>query len=345
MRQSMTVLTFGGCRMHVDVLVVGGGLAGCSVGRLLRESGASVLVAELRDARAKEKLCGGVLAHGAEGLIERIYGADMLAGLGALRLEGMDKLVLDKVLPKPFSRLSLPRKRLDDACLESFLEAGGLLRDRLSLRQIDEAAHAARFLDLRTMGEVSVSYSVLVGADGAASAVRRLLTGRIGHACMAVEGRVRACSNRMACEFEPCEPGLCWYIPNGPDANVGCLYHGFTAEQCRGKLRAFCRRGGIELGAVHQALIPEGDDVLLQAGQDIWLLGDAAGLAEAFGGSGMHLALRSALALADELGGGPSYESAMRPTVEELAQIARNAPSRYFYTCLLVAAKGAPRPI
>ena len=33
----------------MDVLVIGAGLAGCSVGRIMRGSGASVLIAELHD--------------------------------------------------------------------------------------------------------------------------------------------------------------------------------------------------------------------------------------------------------------------------------------------------------
>ena len=328
---------------RVDILVIGAGLAGCSVGRIMRGSGASVLIAELRDAKRKEKLCGGVLSHGAEGFLAQIYGAGMLEELGALRLDGMDVDVLDKTLPRPFGGISLPRKRLDDACLRSYLDAGGRLHDRLSLRWIDETAHRACFLDLRTMREMIVSYGVLVGADGAASAVRRLATGRIGHATVAVEGRVDARGERISCRFEPLVPGLCWYIPNGPDANVGCLFHGFTAEQCRAKLRAFCEREGYVPGVLRQALIPEGDDVLLQAGQDIWLVGDAAGLAEAFGGSGMHLALRSALALCESLNGGPSYASAMQPAIEELAQTARSSQKNYFSTCLLVASKGTLR--
>ena len=49
------------CRSKVDVLIVGAGPAGCSLGLLLRRAGMDVLIAEAKEIRGKNKLCGGVL--------------------------------------------------------------------------------------------------------------------------------------------------------------------------------------------------------------------------------------------------------------------------------------------
>lgn len=124
---------------------------------------------------------------------------------------------------------------------------------------------------------------------------------------------------------------------------MGCLFHGFDVAQCRELLWRFCKREGFAPKKLRQALIPEGDDVLLQAGQDAYLVGDAAGLAEGFGGSGMHLAMRSALALADALDGGPAYEVSMQPDIAKLAQKARDMEKTYYWTAVLVAVRGTSR--
>ena len=44
----------------IGVLIVGAEPAGCALGLLLHRAGVSVLVAEARDARHKDKLCGGI---------------------------------------------------------------------------------------------------------------------------------------------------------------------------------------------------------------------------------------------------------------------------------------------
>ena len=46
-----------------EYLIVGGGLAGCSLGYLLRKSGADVLILERLDAKRKDKLCAGLTAE------------------------------------------------------------------------------------------------------------------------------------------------------------------------------------------------------------------------------------------------------------------------------------------
>ncbi|MBQ3320363.1 MAG: NAD(P)/FAD-dependent oxidoreductase, partial [Spirochaetia bacterium] len=45
-----------------EYLIVGGGLAGCSLGYLLRKSGADVLILERLDAKRKDKRCAGLTA-------------------------------------------------------------------------------------------------------------------------------------------------------------------------------------------------------------------------------------------------------------------------------------------
>ena len=327
----------------VDVLVVGAGLAGCTLGLLMRRAGKSVLAAELLDARSKDKLCGGVLAHNAPGLFEGIYGDGALARLGAVELDGIENVLLEKHLHTPFTAVALPRRRLDGFCLDAYLDAGGMLADRMALRSVDKRGHVARFANLRTREAVDVRYSVLVGADGACSKVRRLVCGGLCPTTISAEGRTSLRGKHVVAAFQPGYDGLCWYIPNGDDANVGCLFHGLNAGECRERLRCFCTTEGYRTGTLRCAPIPTGEDVLLEAGEDVWLAGDAAGLAGKYYGGGMHLALASALALSEGLRGGTRYADAMAPHLRSLAREAEKADAGYFKDAMRIALSGTVR--
>ena len=327
----------------VDVLVIGAGLAGCSLGFLMRRSGRSVLAVELRDASAKDKLCGGLLTRKALELFGAIYGKDALARLGAVKIDGIDKVLFNRHLLSPVTAMALPRRRLDGFCLDAYLGAGGMLADRMSLRSIDEQGHVARFVNLCTREERCIHYGVLVGADGACSKVRRLVTGHMGPICVSAEGRVPVREGHVVVAYQPGYSGLYWYIPNGDDANVGCLFHGLSAGECCEMLRDFCAAEGHRLDKLRCAPIPTGEDVLLAAGEDIWLAGDAAGLASKYDGSGMHFALASAHALSAALCGGESFEDAMAPYLRGLACTAETADKSYFAAALRIALSGSIR--
>ena len=84
------------------------------------------------------------------------------------------------------------------------------------------------------------------------------------------------------------------------------------------------------------ALLPKGDDVLLKAGENIYLLGDAAGLIDNFTGGGIHYALLSAKALADSLNGAESYETIIAPQVATVRNNFSHAAFYYKAGCAFV---------
>ena len=58
---------------RTDVLVVGAGPAGCALGHLLKSEGVDVTIAEIRDTRTKDKLCGGIYANAVAGLLDECF--------------------------------------------------------------------------------------------------------------------------------------------------------------------------------------------------------------------------------------------------------------------------------
>ena len=316
--------------LETDYLVVGAGFAGATLGFLLRQVGARVLCVELRDAATKDKLCAGLMMSTTLREIADLFDGDLPALVGASEALPWRNRCLGRESEGGRGTLSVGRKRLDDLCLARFAEAGGVVRDRVRLVSVDEGAREARCLDLRSGDPFIVRYGELVGADGALSCVRRLLTGRHGRVMVSFQGTVPARPEReIVMGLSPGAGGYCWYAPAAERATVGCYFPKLGAAEGRKLLGDFCGELGIALPALRGAPIPFGDDPLLRAGEHAWLVGDAAGLADAITGGGIHLALSSVRFLAASFGGGTPYEEAMAPTLRQLGASARNFDALY----------------
>ena len=110
------------------------------------------------------------------------------------------------------------------------------------------------------------------------------------------------------------------------------------------RLSLFCADLGIaEPSRFLGAFIPEGDDVLLRIGENAYLLGDAAGLNDAFTGGGIHYALLSAQALAASFVGGVAYEDAMQPHVNFVKRSSANVKRYYDVANAVIAGFGKQR--
>ncbi|WP_026767233.1 FAD-dependent oxidoreductase [Selenomonas ruminantium] len=369
---------------ETDILVVGAGAAGASLGYLLKQAGKDVLLLEMLDAKKKNKLCAGIIEHRAEQAFMDIFGKTLdEAGLATMPMEKMlvrhDAYEMSHTMPKNnqsaqgktqdlaradektqgfaanlrnylkkggkiaakmavkkaagyepgvVSYKALPRKRFDDYVLNSYLEAGGRLLDHTTVRSIDKERQVARCVNLVTKKTFEIKYNTLVGADGATSIVRRLLTGKRQSTTLALEAPVPLTLRETVIYLRPVDHGYFWYIPRGKDATVGCVYHklGCRDSEIRKHFAACCADMGIKMeNKIRGALIPDGSDVLLQPAEHCFLIGEAAGLSDNFTGGGIHYALLSAKALADALQGKKTYDEAMKPQLDAVHKNCSNA--------------------
>ena len=268
-------------RIRVDFLIVGAGLAGSVAGFLLKKAGAGVLALELLDAKTKEKLCGGMLFETTPVQFAQVFGEGCMDALRPVRIKHRDRYAGREIIREKDVFYTLSRKRLDDYCLERYLQVGGTLQDRTTVRGIDDSAGVAECADLRTGETFEVEFGRIIGADGAMSAVRRLLTGKNQRVGIAMEGVVPLLSRDSVFEYLPREVGYSWYIPQGENAVAGCISYPGNAAICREGMNALCRSLQIEAPrSVRGAAIPMGGDMLLEYGSRVSFVGDAAGLIE-----------------------------------------------------------------
>ena len=331
-------------RIRVDFLIVGAGLAGSVAGFLLKKAGADVLALELLDAKTKEKLCGGIMNKRALTQVAEVFGEGCMDTLRPMHIEKVwDRYAGLEILIESDVYYALPRKRLDDYCLERYLQAGGMLQDRTTVRGIDDNAGVAVCANLRTGETFEVEFGRIIGADGAMSAVRRLLTGRNQRVGITLEGVVPLMSRDGVFEYLSREVGYSWYIPRGEDAVVGCGIYPGNAEICREGMNSLCRGLQIEEPrCVRGAAIPTGDDILLEYGRRTCFVGDAAGLIAASSGAGIELAVISARLLSESLLNGNSYTEAMKPKTDYIARLAQDAKKSYFVYRFFIMRKGRP---
>ena len=114
-------------------LIVGAGLAGASLGFLLREAGDDVLLLELLDAKEKDKLCGGLTNATGVDEFEKIFGSNSYDALSPFSPDRVHERCGERELRWEADWRALPRKRLDDYALRRYLETGGRLMDRTAV--------------------------------------------------------------------------------------------------------------------------------------------------------------------------------------------------------------------
>ncbi len=295
-----------------NVLVVGGGLAGCACALRLKRRGAAVTLIERHDLQSKSKLCGGLMTPRSIALAQELFGARLepLFGLDfgeMLCVTGKRETMLHGLELR-----SLHRKDLDDLAMGLCLEAGVAVFDNCELKDIDVPGRTA--IAERSSGErLEFSYDALVAADGALSAIRRLFTGAATPGVLSLEAEVEANpSQPLTMLYDARLHGYCWYIPRGmgrdAKANVGCVsYVGAKLDEV---LAAFAQRVGVSYAERRGAFIPTGEGVLLQHG-DVRFVGDASGLICPVTGEGIYYALASAKACAYSIETGASYSCLM----------------------------------
>lgn len=290
---------------HVQVGIVGAGPAGARAAERLAAAGVEVA---MFDPRAPwEKPCGGGLTAAAvEATPELLEVARRGRTVTTVRLES-GATTLEVPLERPIhivSRTDLGRWQLERAT-----RAGARL-ERVAVRRVFRRAGGG--WDLETSDGRRTRVSRLVGADGAASLVRRAavpeLNIELAPARVAFVPGAGPTPSSMGLRFLRGVHGYAWDFPRSDHRSIGigvapgvwarpemdAQVDGYRADldPC---LCAPARRAGAVIGT---AARPLGVWYPLLGRGDYALLGDAAGLADPATGEGIQNALRSADLLA-----------------------------------------------
>ncbi len=338
-----------------DVVVVGCGPAGNTVAYRLAGAGVRVLLVE-KEALPRHKVCGGGLSRktlaelpfSVAPVIEReIVGATIAYG-------GRDPIHLDE----PGIGAMVRRDRFDGFMTEKALGAGATLWDACAFERFDDAGDAVVVSTARG----AVRAKLLVAADGVQSLVRRqlyperrpVLVPALEALVVPRTGMLELLGNECLFDLGAIPAGYAWVFPKNDHFNVG-LYR-FRKRRDNLAMRQLLDRfisstavlrNPLSVAAKAQSIPVKAVSRSLARGR-VMLVGDAAGVGEAFYGEGIFYAVRSANLAADAiaraLDGGASlatYDRAMRPVRRDLGYARLTA--RLFYLSPRLAFRYAVR--
>lgn len=310
-----------------DALIVGAGPAGSHLAFLLAGEGLRVALMD-RDTFPRDKVCGGGLSPKT---LDHL-GIDLAPVIeqrttGAL-ITYRNRATIEKAVD-PSPGCTVLRRDFDYFLLQRAVAAGARFfpgRAFVDVKTgIDGKAGsetALGHLTVRTSRE-TLRTAMLFAADGVGSAVRKRVFGKHLVAYVpALEALVKVdeskmdeaaeiFDNRVLFDLGGMQRGYGWIFPKRDHLNVG-VYSPFGGQRLREELARFM--GCYPLLAQARSVRYQGYAIPLRNRRDefargrVWLVGDAAGLAEAVFGEGIYFALKSAALAAQAF-----KESGFRP--------------------------------
>lgn len=290
---------------QVDVAVVGAGPAGATAARSLAEAGVRVALIE-RESLPRYKTCGGGLVGRALGGMPQAVAVVVERACCRAHLHAADAPI---TIARPAPLVSMVmRDRLDHFLAERARVAGATLRVSSGVESVAREEDGLRL----EAGSTTLRTRFLIAADGATGRMAEQLGFRDGRRLVpALEAEIRpgaGAPRRLWSEarfdFGIMPHGYAWVFPKDDHLSIGVLSMRRGSVGLPAALERYYRFLEIEPGgseARHGYVIPVRPRRGVLARDRVFLVGDAAGLADPVTGEGISHAVLSGRLAAEAL--------------------------------------------
>jgi geranylgeranyl reductase len=274
----------------IDILVIGAGPAGLRAAEVLAAAGREVLVLE-KNEEIGPKVCAGGLTPKAQALVDALGlpPDEGLTSVGHAAFTGREPFVIDEARCRI---RTVPRRTLGRHQAALARRAGADVRTGVAASHIDLAA---RTVDAGG----AIRYRTVIGADGSESRVRRALgvpSPRAYFACDYNVPRTRLGPLRVECDPVELAAGYFWVFPHAEYTSIGCgaPKHQVAPRELHRVLDHRMRELGLDPDAVpFEGATIEVHHQGTAFANDVYLVGDAAGLPSLLTAEGIYPALVS----------------------------------------------------
>jgi len=295
--------------MIYDYIIIGGGLAGSTIGFLLNKKGYNVLIIEKENIKTKSKLCGGILTQKSYNLL-----------IGLFNKKDIDKFIINEfnncsVISNVKLNLNnlkikiINRNEVDNYILNQYLNTNGKLIYDCTIQNIDFSKN------IITCNDKTYEYKKLIAADGVLSQVRKTLNGKLQNRSFALEIFSNQKYNDFIIEFGDNFTGYSWIIPTKINTIIGTgeINNCSNAEI---EFKRMSKKYKFKTDKPKGAFLPTGNDIFLE-NKNVYFVGDAAGLISPITGEGIYSALLSSKLLFESFNNN-NYSKLMKPLIKKI---------------------------
>ena len=297
-----------------DVIILGCGISGSTLGYLLKKEGFRVLILESRKYHGKSKLCSGIITKRSYDILKSIYDINELEKYSVIGR--FDSFTIKSIFTATISDVDLKvvnRKRFDIFLTNQYIDAGGDILDDCGPLEYD--------LKNKTIkcGMFSFTYNVLVGADGIVSPLRKLLTGKYQDRYVSMQCDLKEGPYKMSFRIKRKLNGYYWHISVSTKTIIGCCDFNESRKMIP-EFKKITDNNPNITSEILSGIRPTGKEIMLmsQNYKDVYFVGDAAGLISPLTGEGIFHALNSAKMLYTALSENKNYTDLMKPTIIDI---------------------------
>lgn len=284
--------------MKYDVVIVGAGPAGLACAKVLAASNYKVIVLERKEKIGPKVCAGGITWNGLikrvpESLVEKRFARQYIhTPLQHICISASEPIIA-----------TVNREALGRHMSQEAEKAGAEIRTSAHVKAIED--DSVTFVYRGSGKEEKVNFRYLVGADGSSSLVRRHLRLPLRHIGTGINFQIPGDFERMEWHLAPALflNGYAWIFPHKDTVSIGAYADNsaMKANNLLQGLRQWASKSGLNLTGAQQRAEYINFDFRGWRFGNIFLAGDAAGLASGLTGEGIYPAIVSGEAVAHSI--------------------------------------------